>query len=168
MIETNANRVFTEFQKLTTKEMKKALRTGLRKALKEIQKDTKENLGKAFKNTNKKNPKYDDTLQKGVRITKIWENEDGSIVGKVRIDSTRKTGSGSFRLVILEGGNFKTSPRLSNTYDGKKLRKPKDSGDLTGGYFFKSAVNSNESTFNSKMGYEVEQAVNKINNANLK
>jgi len=169
MIETNANRVFTAFQNLTHKELGKALKSGLKKALKVIQKDAKKNLSSTFKNTNKKNPKYDDTLQKGVRVTKIYENQDGTIVGKVRIDSTRKTGSGSFRLQILEKGNFRTSPRYAKTYDGKALRKPRKTGDIKiRGYFFKDAVDTNETSFQSNMEREVDAAVNKINNKNLK
>lgn len=169
MIETNATRVFSQFQNLTHKELGKALKSGLRKALKVIQKDAKSNLSRAFKNTNKKNPKYDDTLQKGVRVTRIYENQDGTIVGKVRIDSTRKTGSGSFRLPILEKGNFRTRPRFAKTYNGKALRKPRKTGDIKKrGYFFKDSVDTNESSFQSNMENEVDKAVNKINSKNLK
>lgn len=169
MIETNAARVFSQFQNLTHKELGKALKTGLRKALKEIQKDAKSKLSKAFKNTNKKNPKYDDTLQKGVRVTRIYENQDGTIVGKVRIDSTRKTGSGSFRLPILEKGNFRTRPRFTYLFKGKALRKPRKTGDIKKrGYFFKDSVDTNETPFQQNMENEVGKAVNKINGKNLR
>ena len=169
MIETNAARVFSQFQNLTHKELGKALKTGLRKALRVIQKDTKSNLSKAFKNTNKKNPKYDDTLQKGVRVTRIYENQDGTIVGKVRIDSTRKTGSGSFRLPILEKGNFRTRPRYTYLFKGKALRKKRKTGDIKKrGYFFKDSVNTNETSFQNNMENEVGKAVNIINGKNLK
>lgn len=44
MIETNAARVFSQFQNLTHKELGKALKSGLKKALKVIQKDAKKIL----------------------------------------------------------------------------------------------------------------------------
>ena len=116
---TNAERVYRRFEELTHKELGKALRQGLRKALSVIQKDAKKNLRGAFKKTNKRNPKYTDTLQSGIRISRIFEKQDGTIVGKVRIDSSRKSGSGSFRLKFLERGNFRTSPRYAKTWRGR-------------------------------------------------
>jgi hypothetical protein len=165
---TNAKKVYDEFEDLTHKELGKALKQGLKKALRVIQKGAKSNLSSAFKKTNKRNPKFTDTLQSGIRITRIFENQDGTIVGKVRIDSSRKTGSGSYRLKILERGNFKTSPRYAKTWRGKPLKKLRKTGNITGKFFFKKSVDSNESSFKSNLEMEVNKAVEKINNKNLK
>lgn len=165
MIDTDASEVFINFEELTYKELGKALKSGLRKALRVIQRTVKQNLRKDFAKTNKVNPKYNDTLESGVRVTKIWVNQNGDIVGKVRIDSTKKSGSGSFRLHILEGGNFRTKPRYAKTFRGKPLKKPRMVGDISPSYFFKKGVDSNEQSFNSNMIKEViNKAVEKINN----
>jgi hypothetical protein len=165
---TNAKKVYEEFEDLTHKELGKALKQGLRKALRVIQKDAKKNLSGAFKKTNRRNPKYSDTLQSGIRVTRIFENQDGTIIGKVRIDSSRKTGSGSFRLKILEKGNFKTSPRYTKTWRGKPLKKLRKTGDIQGSNFFKKSIDSNEASFQTNVENEVNKAIEKINNKNLK
>lgn len=162
---TNADDVYTKFLKLNSKEMRKALTTGLRKALAKIQKDAKTNLKGDFKNTTKRNPRFTDTLASGIRVSRIWENKqtDSALVGVVRIDSSRKTGSGSYRLKILEKGNFK-NPRIRKRWGGKLLRKPVNTGDIKGSYFFKRATESNESSFYSNMRSEINKAIDKINN----
>lgn len=164
-ITTNAAEVYDKFLELNFKEMGKALKGGLRKALRVIQRKTKSNLSGAFRNTNKRNIKYDDTLQKNVRVTKIYVNQDGTVVGKVRIDSNKKKGSGSFRLPILERGNFKTKPRYAKTYNGKDLKKKRKTGNITGKYFFKHAVDSSKSEFQNNLINEVNNAIDKINNS---
>ena len=83
MIETDATKVYKDFLELNQKQMKKSLSSGLRKALTAVKKDAVTNLNSVIRNANKKNPKYTDTLQSGVRVTRIWENQDGAIVGKV-------------------------------------------------------------------------------------
>lgn len=164
MIETDAMKVYNHFQELTHKELGKALKSGLRKALRQVQKAVKTNLKSKVKNTNKKNPKFNDTLESGVRLTRVYENQDGTIVGKVRIDSNNKTGSGSYRLAILESGTYKTPERYAKTRNGKPLKKPAYRGSLEGKKFFKTAVDSIESSFNGTMVNEVNNAINKINN----
>ena len=93
-ITTNAVSVYDQFMKLNFKEMKKALRSGLRKALTDVRKHGVSNLKSSFRNTNKRNPKFNDTLEKGVRATKVWEDRDGAIVVKVLNTSNRKQGYG--------------------------------------------------------------------------
>lgn len=163
-LKTNATETYTKFENLTHKELGRALRTGLRKAIKTIQGGAKAKLRATFKNVNKKNEKYDDTLESGVRTTKVYENIDGTLVSKVRIDSNRKSGSGSFRLQILESGNYKTKPRYTKTYAGKPLKKPRFAGNLEGGKFFKQAMDVYGPYFNEEMESEVQKAVDKINN----
>ena len=163
-LETDAKEVFSKFENLTHKELGRALRTGLRKATKTIQKGVKAKLRATFKNVNKKNEKYNDTLESGVRTTKVYENIDGTLVAKVRIDSNRKSGSGSFRLAILESGNYKTKPRYAKTYKGQPLKKPRFAGNIEGGKFFKNAIDTYEPYFNEELESEVNKAVKKINN----
>lgn len=163
-LETNAQDVYSNFEKLTHKELGKALRTGLRKATKTIQKAVKSKLRASFKNVNKKNEKYNDTLESGVRVTRVYENIDGTLVAKVRIDSTRKSGSGSFRLQILESGNYKTKPRYTKSYAGKPLKKPRFAGNIEGAKFFAQARDANEPYFYDELTSEVDKAVRKINN----
>lgn len=160
---TNADEVYAKFIKLNTKEMRKALTTGLRRALAKIQKDARTNLKGDFKNTTKRNPRFTDTLASGVRVSKIWENKQSDLVGEVKITSSRKTGSGSYRLKILEKGNFK-NPRIRKHWRGRTLRKPVNTGDIKGSYFFKRATESNESSFYSNMRSEINKAIDKINN----
>lgn len=160
---TNAAEVYNRFLKLTQSQMKKSLTRGLRKALTEVKRDAVVNLNSMIRNAKKRNPKYSDTLQSGVRLTRIHENQDGSIVGKVTIIGNRKTGSGSFRLPILESGSYKVGERFAKTYKGKPLTKQKSTGVLVGKFFFKKTQNEKETYFQSTMDTAIEEAVNKIN-----
>lgn len=163
MIETDATKVYNQFLELTSKEMKKSLSSGLRKALTAVKKEGVINLNSFIRNANKKNPKYSDTLQSGVRVTRIWENQDGSIVGKVLNTSNRKSGSGSFRLPILESGSYKVGERFAKTYKGVPLKKKRSTGVLQGKFYFKKTMNEMESYYQSTMNRAIEEAVNKIN-----
>lgn len=163
MIETNATKVYKQFLELSSKEMKKSLSSGLRKALTAVKKEGVINLNSVIRNANKKNPKYSDTLQSGVRLTRIWENQDGAIVGKVLNTSNRKSGSGSFRLPILESGSYKVGERFAKTYKGVPLKKKRSTGVLQGKFYFKKTMNEMESYYQSTMNKAIEDAVNKIN-----
>ena len=163
MIETDATKVYKDFLELNQKQMKKSLSSGLRKALTAVKKDAVTNLNSVIRNANKKNPKYTDTLQSGVRVTRIWENQDGAIVGKVLNTSNRKSGSGSFRLPILESGSYKVGERFAKTYKGKPLKKQRRTGVLRGQFYFKTTQDEMESYFQSTMNKAIEDAVNKIN-----
>lgn len=163
MIETDATEVYKQFIELSSKEMKKSLRSGLRKALTAVKRQAVMNLNSVVKNTRKRNPKFNDTLQKGVRTTRIWENRDGSIVGKVLISSTRDTGSGSYRLQILEVGSYIVGERFVKKYKGKTLRKEASRGTLQGKFYFKKTMNEMDSYYQSTMNKAIGDAVNKIN-----
>ena len=65
MIETNAIPVWNEFEKLETKEMKKALVAGLKGTANALKKGVKTELGIAVQNSYKKT-RYGDSLQQGV------------------------------------------------------------------------------------------------------
>ena len=55
MIETNAVKVWRHFEKLETKEMKKALMAGLKGAANTLRKGVRNELKSSVKNANKKN-----------------------------------------------------------------------------------------------------------------
>ena len=164
-IETNAPEVFQRFEDLSDKELKKYLKQGLRKVLKPIRDDARQNLRGRVNNANRRNPKYSDTLIQGVRMTKIWENKQGAsageIVGKVRIDSTRDSGSGSFRLPIIDKGSYKAGIRYQYTRD--KTRKPKAVGRMKPTNFFQDIIQSKESYFYSEMRKAIDDGVNSVN-----
>lgn len=165
-VNTNADVVYEKFLKLNTKEMTRALKNGLRRSLNKIRKEAVNNLKSDFNNTTKKNPKFNDTLASGVRVSRVWENKktNNTIHGVVRIDSNQKTGSGSYRLKFLEKGNFK-KPRIRKKWRGKLLRKEVNTGDIQGKFFFKRAVDNNETSFYSNMKEEINKVIDKINNA---
>jgi hypothetical protein len=96
--------VYQKFQKLSLEEMQTATRRGLKKALKAVEKQAKINLRAKVNGVSKKNNRFQDTLLRGVRTTRVFINRDNTLVGKVRIDSNRKAGSGSYRLPMLEKG----------------------------------------------------------------
>lgn len=162
-LETNAAEVYKRFEDLSYKEMRKALKSGLKTALRAIRKAGVENLKAKIKNTNKVNPKYNDTLQKGIRVTRVWENQNGDIVGTVLSSSNRRTGSGSFRLQILESGSYKVGERFVKSYNGKPLKKAKSAGVLKPSNFFKKTIDEKDGYYQSTMKAAIEKAVDKIN-----
>lgn len=162
-ITTDAVEVYNAFAELTSKEMKKALISGVRKAASGLVKETKSSLrSSGLKKVNKINPKYNNTLLQGIRKTKVWENRNGDIVSKVRIDSDRKSGSGTFRLQILEVGNYKNK-RYAYTKTKAGIKKPSYRGDIKAYNFFKFARASYESKMRNEMNTAINNAVNKIN-----
>lgn len=158
---TNAKEVYDRFVLLNRKEMRSSLKKGLRKALREVRKAAVSNLRASYRNTNKKNPRYNDTLQRGIRLTKIWENSNGAIVGKVLASSNKKAGSGSFRLPILEIGS--KGGRKARTRNGKTLKKPRNTGVMAGKYYFRKTQEEKVGYFADTMNKAISEAVNKIN-----
>lgn len=162
MIETDALKQYEAFEQLTAKEMKRSLTTGLRKAGTKVRTAIRKELRSSVKNSNKLNPKFNDTLQQGVRTTKVKEVK-GEIVSHVTISSTRKKGSGSYRLKILDRGNFKKSPRYNQFWKGKKLKKPRSTGNLEARNFFSRGLDNSASDFQQTLQTAINEAVNKIN-----
>ena len=162
MIETNAIEVWDKFERFETKEMKKALVGGLRGAASELRKSVKRELKQSIPNSNKKNPKYYDTLAQGVRITKVKEMK-GYFQVYTTIASNRKTGSGSFRLHILEGG---TTQRYAYIRGGN--HKPAYRGKIKSYNFFDSALSSFRPLQEKIIQNEIDKAIIKINNKKFK
>ena len=153
----NVSEAYQYNTELTTKEVGKSLKKGMKKAMSLLVKDAKSNLRKSFNNVSKKNPKYNDTLISGVRSSKVYEDKkDGSVYAFGKISRRKNSGSGVFRLLFLEQG----------TIPNRQLRKNgANRGGITGKWFFKKAVDSNESKFNRNMIESINQAIEKINSA---
>lgn len=163
MIETDAEMVFSQFRNFTAKEMKRSLTNTVKKAGRQLVKETKTELrNSGVQNTNRKNPKYYDTLQQGVRMTRVYQMKDGSLATKVRIDSNRMSGSGSFRLMILEKGNYKTRPRFA--YKRSTSHKLSNRGNIKAYNFFANARNKFMPEYDNIFSQAFSQSVSKINN----
>lgn len=160
MIETNAVKVWRDFEKLETKEMKKALMAGLKGAANTLRKGVRNELKSSVKNANKKNQKFNDSLVQGVRVTKVKDGH-GFFYVYTTIASSRKTGSGSYRLHFLENG---TQDRWAYTRKGGHAKSFR--GRITPLNFFKKAESSFKPNYDRILQAEIDKAVTKINNKN--
>lgn len=154
---TNADEVYKKFLDLNTKEMKKALKTGVRRGITIIRNDVRKLFRSMFPKGAIRNPKYNDTLIEGIRMTKVREDRNHQIIGYVLATSNRRTGSGSYRLVFLEGG---TVPRYT--------KKGYFRGKLNPGLFFTNTVARDQEKYCQTVLQSIEKTIDKINNANLK
>lgn len=144
----------------------KAIRTGIRKGIKELRDLARTNLKSSVKGSTRKNPKYKDTLVSGIRSYSPMRSKKNKaeITAAVKISSNRKTGSGSFRLAILEQGTFKTPHRYATTRKGVKLKKPRYTGSLKAYQFFKKANQVvTESKIQSYIDREMQTALRELN-----
>jgi len=162
MIETNAKEVWDMFESFEIKEMKKALVSGLKGAASELRKGVRKELKQAIPNSNKKNPKYNDTLAQGVRITKVKEMK-GYFQVYTTIASNRKTGSGSFRLHFLEGGTIQRTAYLRKTN-----HKPSFRGQIKPYNFFDRALTTFRPQQDKIIQNEIDKAIIKINSKKFK
>ena len=144
--------IYQKFQKLSLGEMQTATRRGLKKALKAVEKQAKINLRAKVNGVSKKNKRFQDTLLRGVRTTRVFINRDNTLVGKVRIDSNRKAGSGSYRLPMLEKGT-----QYRYTKSGSYRCK------ITERNFFQNAMQQQGANFGATILEEVNNAIDKIN-----
>lgn len=164
MIKTDIVKVYEDFCNFTTKEMKKSIKGAIGFCGRKLVKIVRQNLRSSLRKTNVVNPKYNDTLEQGVRMGKVREDKEYGLNTIVRITSTRDRGSGSFRLHILEKGSFKTGERFVKTYKGKPLKKPRSAGRLRGYFFFGPARDSFEGEYKTIMEDAISRQVEKINN----
>ena len=161
MIETDADEVYNQFLQFSTKEMRQTLKKAVRESASKLRKEARTQLRKSLNNTNKINPKYNDSLQQGVRLGKVHETKKGDIYAYVMITSNRKTGSGSFRLHILEKGS--AGIRYAKTWNNKPLKKPRNTGVLKPANFFYNANMIFESQHKQIMETAMKKAVDKTN-----
>jgi hypothetical protein len=143
---------WTERTKDFKRETEKAIKKGIRRGLSEIQKSARKNLKSSVKGATKINPKYNDSLTKGIHMLSPRRNRNNKdeISGKVSIMSNRKKKSGSYRLIFLEGG----------TVD-RKTRKGYNRGILKPKYFFRDAQIP-PSTVQSYIDQEMNDALKKL------
>lgn len=160
MIKTNAVKVWRNFEQLETKEMKKALVAGLKGAANTLRKGVRNELKSSVKNANKKNPKFNDTLVHGVRTTKVKDG-NGFFYVYTTIASSRKTGSGSYRLHFLENG---TQPRYA--YTRKTSHAKAFRGQIRPLNFFHKAEAAFKPNYDRILQSEIDKAVTRINNKN--
>ena len=155
---TDADEVYNAFLNLNTKEMKKALTTGLKKGLTAVRNESRRYLKSWYPNAaNNNSKKWDNSLTNDIRLSKIFENEH-LFSGLVLATSKRNNSkSGAFRLKFFESG---TAVR--------KTRKGYNRGSINGVSFMKNAADSMESYFNQTMEEAFSEAVRKINNTKWK
>lgn len=156
---TNADEVYNAFLSFSTKEMKSALKSGLRKALVKVRNEARKNLKSDYPNAAKNNSgKWDNSLVNDIRLPKKWCYEDNGVIsGIVRADSKRTKGSGSFRLKFFEIGTIV-----------RKTRKGYNRGSIKASQFLQRAKISSEGYFNSTMKEAFSKAVMRINNKKWK
>ena len=156
-LETNAAEVYEKFIELSTKEMGTAVKAGIRRGLLVIRNDARRRFRTLFPAGTRLNSRFSDRLIDGIRSTKVREDKKDGYVGYVLITSNRKTGSGSYRLVFLEGG---TATRYT--------RKGYHRGRIQASYFFTSTVTSDMGKYESELVKTINKTVDKINQKNLK
>ena len=154
---TNMDEVYEKFIKLNVREMGRALKTGVRKGLLLIRNKARQRFRALFPSGTKQNPLYRDKLIDGIRATKVRDDKKDGVKGFVLITSNRRPGSGSYRLVFLEGGTVQ-----------RFTRKGYNRGSIAASYFFTTTVDSNQNTYKETVISELDKAVDKINQANLK
>ena len=154
---TNMDEVYEKFIKLNVREMGRALKTGVRKGLLLIRNKARQRFRALFPSGTKQNPLYRDKLIDGIRATKVQDDKKDGVKGFVLITSNRRPGSGSYRLVFLEGGTVQ-----------RYTRKGYNRGSIAAYYFFTTTVDSNQGRYGETVLRELDKAVDKINQANLK
>ena len=153
-ITTNADEVYKAFLELNTKEMKKALKTGITKAANSLRQATRKSLKTALPQSNVKSPKYNDKMTDAVRRSKIEESKQHEISAKVHIMGTRNTGSGTYRTRFFEKGTGL-----------RRTRKGYNRGQLKGLYFFQSANAAFQQEYEKTLNNEIAKAIKKINDS---
>ena len=149
------------------KEILKARKRGMNKAVTKIRNKTRSLIRSSFKKST--SSKYNDTLADGARVTKYKESSlVGEAIAGVHILGIRKKGSGTFRLRFFENGTdkrfVKAHDRKNRNNGGKHKVKDHTTGRLKGKGFFKSAVASEISKAASIIEQELNKAIDKCNN----
>lgn len=146
--DTNIEDVFDRFKKLSSKEMGRALRSGIRKGALLIRNQARKRFRSLF--PVRRNPRYTDILTDGIRATKVKERNK-ELTGYVLITPTRRAGSGSYRLIFLEGG---TAERVTK----RGYRR----GRIEASYFFTSTISANQEAYKVTVVNEINKTMNKI------
>lgn len=158
--ETNIVEVWEEFKDLTKNDMTKAIKRALNKAAAKLQEQTKANLRTMIKSDTGGHGKFNDRLSDGVMRRNAGGNYDEDLYAVVHVMGSQATGSGTYRLRMLEKG---TKERYAQRYKGEPLMKPRYTGAIKPMWFFKSANATIESQLESIYIDEIDNAIEKIN-----
>lgn len=158
------DKVSDEFKK----EVLKARKRGMNKAVQKIRNTTKKFIKSSFPNATKTSDKYNDSMIEGARVTKYKESTlVGEAVAGAHIMGLRKKGSGTFRLRFFEGG---TEKRFIKDHKRKSKNgvsyhvKGHYTGSVKGKSFFSNAVSTEINKATSIIEEELNKAINKCNN----
>lgn len=114
------NTQWNEISDELKKEILKARRRGLNRAVVTIKNATKKLLRSLLPSSTSKSKKYGDSLIDGVRVTKYKENSlIGDAIASVHVMGVRTKTSGTFRLRFFEGG---TTSRYIGTHKRKSKK----------------------------------------------
>lgn len=158
--ETNIEEVYEKFLELNAKEMNKAIKSALVAGAKELQKQTISNLDNSI--LVKGNSMND--LHEGVRIGKVRGEYGEDLEVKVNIMGKNFGRGSDGRLRWIETG---TVNRQNLTKGGSSLNKPRNTGHMTGKYFFKSANEMVLSIIEAIYAQAMDQTIEKINNTKI-
>lgn len=153
-IETNAVEVYDKFLDLTTKEMRKALRSAVTTAASKLRGETRKVFRSVLPAAKSHSTKYNDTLLDAVKRSKVEETKQGEISAKVHIMGSRNTGSGTFRARFFEKG---TRPRTT--------RKGYNRGTIRPLAFFAAANATFQGEYDKILNSEISKAIERINKA---
>lgn len=161
----NLLETWLQFKELSSKEILDAVKRGMRKSARAIQKQTIENARAGIKTYNNHQPTEDeDNYEHGnildaVRVTKINDYYDSDRISiKVHVLGDGKPGSKTFRFRFLEKG---TKGRYARTKKGKALNKPRYLGRIQPRRYFKQANAAVD--VESIYIKEIEKAIDNIN-----
>lgn len=149
---TTADKVFRDLTRKYYRDRKPLARRVLSKNLRKfIVNNAKKKLRSSLNLSRKSQSGYNDTLLSGIRLGKLYvENENYSM--RATIKSTKKKGSGSFRLNFFENaGNERFTKK---GYSRGVIRK--------GVRFFGNTIDANLSALNRQLLSDFEQEFDKI------
>jgi len=152
---------FNEFKEVAKYEIIDGVKKAMRKAAREIQKQTIENARADIKTyNNHPNGEYEqDSILDAVRVGKLQDNYDEDEMSiKVHVMGNGRENSKTFRFRFLEKG---TKERYATEQKGRQLSKPRYLGKITPRRYFgqaKQSVNVLDIYLQ-----EVEKAIDKVN-----
>lgn len=158
--ETNIEEVYEKFLQLNSREMNKAIKSALVAGAKELRKTTITNLDNSIL---VKGSSMND-LHEGVRIGKVKGEYGEDLEILVNIMGKRYYKGSDGRLRWLETG---TQNRQNLTKGGTKLNTPRNTGQIQGRYFFRSANDSVISIIQAIYARELDKAIEKINKTKI-
>lgn len=160
MIKTNAKEVWDEFDKLQTREMKKALVAGVRGTANQLKKEVKKELKSELPAANR-NGRYGDRMLDGVRTTKVKEKK-GFFYCYTTIATNRKKPSMGFLLHMFEAGTGDRYAYIRKDGHAKSYR-----GRIQPMMFYSKALAAFQSQQAVILDNEIEKAAKRINDKKI-